>query len=533
MPEDIQIPIETPGGDKAKRTLGEIAKAEQRVGKEAEKAGRKGTRASADTKRGFRGMGGAIDGATKSVSRLVGAYMGMAGVEKLLASIQARHERAVEVTERHAEAMRSVLALSSLQGERKETVAGLYKFAAFAGRPMEEIAPAYYSLLGGTAGMGRARQQGLFRQALLMGKTDFRASPEALVSLFSTIGAQQPDLTPTQVGNLVSRTIEQAKSTPGEMAQYLPSIMTTGRTAGAEVPTLAAMFSFATRYGGGVAESGTAVRSALLGLLAPAPELQKKLGQYGLPAGGIMERIRWLGARGADLPPEIAAALGGRRGIQAIGEIGGRPAEFAAEVEIMRGALGAKGSLIQGRLASMYGEVPSQRWLDQLKGLRLFEEERIVEPDLLRKEAQLELMRQTELVSGVAPEHQWAAQWLRRRKVGLFGIDPLWPMNPTEKAYYGLLDKGYHPRDILRHVLPAMQGRARAMGENTVDPFDITPPEGQAFEGWFGSILGGAGVQPMQGSTVVIQQYNQGGTQYNQFDRREPAGRPLQPSAAR
>jgi len=522
MPEDVKIPIETPGGERAKRTLREVAEGERRVGREAEQAGRKGSGAARRHAREQGALGGALRRTVGQVKAWLAGYAGLAGVQRALAAVRAEHERMLDVTIRHAKAMRGVLALSALQGERPETIRGMYSMAARAGRPIEEVSPAYYTLLGGTAGMARPRQEALMRQALLMARTDLRAPLEPMVGLMSTIGVQQPKLSPRQIGNLVSRTIEQAKSTPGEMAAYLPDIMTTGQAAGADPATLAAMFAFATRRGGGVAKSGTAVRSALLGLLAPGPQVEKQLAAAGMPGGDVLGRLRWLGAAGADLPPELIAALGGRRGIQAVSTIAAAPAAFGAEVAGMRGALGAPGSLLEQRLRGMYGETPGQRYVDQIDQLKILQEEQYARPEELKKKARLELRKllYARHPSGLA---RWLGRGMEETVYWATGdlkatdVPALWGME-------AMLGEGYQPADIVETVLPELE---RVTGGKAAT---WRPPAGRQPAEWMRARLRAVGAEPMQGSSVQV---NVGGTHYHNHDKREPAGRPLAPAAGR
>lgn len=365
MPDDVKIPVGTPGAKQAQKDLAGVAAAEARVGKAGKRAGREAAE-GAEQAEGKLARWGA------RLKTLVAGFVGVAGVRRAIQVVTEEIQRMDRASREAAESMTAILALSALQGERKEVQAAVGKMAISAGRPLRQVAAAYYTLLGGTAGMAPERQKGLMQQALLMGRTDPSANLNALVGLFTTIASQQPQLSPTQIGNLLSRTIEQAKATPEEMAQYLPAILTTARVGRVPVPTAAAMFTFGTRRGGGVAESGTAIRAAMLGLLAPSPDVAKQLGQYGFPAGGgLMARLAWLRQRGAELPAETVAALGGRRGLEAIAGIAEAPRAFAAEVGVMGAAVGARGSLLQQRLGAMYGEVPGQALLQGIKQLEI------------------------------------------------------------------------------------------------------------------------------------------------------------------
>ncbi|HUW99369.1 MAG TPA: phage tail tape measure protein [Phycisphaerae bacterium] len=536
MPDDLKIPVTTPGAAKAKRDLTEIARAEKKVGQSAEEAGRKGKKGGQDAAEGKKEAARWTDRLITKVKALVGAYLGLRGAQAVLRSLREETEKIDEATRKAAESLRAVMALSTLKGERVETQQAIWQMAIGAGRPIEQVAPAYYTLLGGTAGMERGRQMGLMQQALTMAKTDPRASLEALVSLFSTIGTQQPDLTPQQIGNLVSKTIEQAKATPEEMAMYLPSILTTARAAGADVGTAAAMFTLGTRRGGGVATSGTAVRAAILGLLLPAPDVQKQLTQFGFPAtGDILSRIGWLQEAGGQLPPELVAGLGGRRGIEAISAIAEQPGALRAEIGLMAGAMAAPGSLLQQRLGEMYGELPAQRYLEQLSQLTVLTQKEYTDPEALLQQAEMELVDLAFRRQGVAPWMRKVAGWAYRTRRGL-GYRAVSAEGPGEEAFLGLLRQGYTPADILEHVLPTIQEAGGAAWERR-DWIGLdwpSPPEGVTYEQWYQQLLQAGGAEPMQGTgggatggAGAVSVF-QGGTHYHIDDRRDPAGRPVQ-----
>ena len=519
MPDDIKIGVSTPGAPEAQRRLKDVAKAEREVGGAARQTGR-------EAEQSARRHAGGLRNLWQTVKRLAGAYLGLRGAQKILASLRAETERVDEATRKATESLRAIMALSALQGERREVREAVWDMAVRADLPIEQVAPAYYTLLGGTAGMPEERRLGLMQQALLFAKTDPSANLNAVVSLFSTMATQQAQLSPQQIGNLVSKTIEQAKSTPEEMAAYLPSILTTARAGRADVGTAAALFSFATRAGGGVAESGTAVRAALLGLLAPSPDVAKQLGGFGYEAAaGLPEKIAWLAQRGGELPPEIVAALGGRRGLEAVAAIAERPAEYAAEVEMMRGALAMPGSHLRQRLAGMYGEDAAQRYLDQLKQLEVMLERERVEPEALWLQSVMKLWELVGRRRGVSPAQIDMAMGLlrTRRYVGLPIFAPGADIAEADvQAMMELLREGYTPADLYEHVVPFIEGQETP----------ATFGSGEARKRRVGEekeklrrILRKAGVNRMQDLSVNYQ----GGTHFHGAYE-DPAGRIREPA---
>jgi len=511
MADDLKIPIRLPGATDAKRDLKEIAEGERQVGQAAQESGRKAKTAKDDAASATGKLVGAVKG-------LVASYVGLAGVMKMLAVMKDAHKEAAEAAMRHADAMRALLALSTLQGERRETIKAVQGMAVAAGRPIEQVAPAYYTLLGGTAGMDRGRQQGLMQQALLMGRTDPTASLESLVNLFSTLGTQAPGLTPGQLGNLASRTIEQAKSTGGEMAAYLPDVLTAARAGGVGPDVAAAMFSFTTRAGGGVAKAGTAAKSALMGLLAPGRETAKVLRRAGMPEGNLMGKVAWLASNADRLPEDVVAALGGRRGIQAVSAIAADQAGFQAEMGMMAGALTQPGSLLQGRLEGMFGEVPAQRIAEQGRQIKIMTDIEKASEKAADQDVYLEarsLLRRRAGYGAVPRAISYVIDWTGTA----MGVGVM--EDSADVAMRGMLDRGYPAGD----VMDAMTDLLRTSG-------NLDYPGGWMQGGAAGapaaleSALRSRGVRPLQGTgpTVI------GGTVYINADKADPAGKPVAPA---
>jgi len=575
MAEEHAIRITTPGADAAAGKLRDVAAAQAQTGRSAEDAGRKaegaydraqrrlreltaaqknlryamdrgGRVTDAQRRRmerlsrattAYRGRLGEVDRATAQaatttqslgghVSQLAQAYLGMRVAFQLVSSLREETEKTDEATLRIINSLRSVLALSALKGERPETQKSIYQMAVAAGRKVDEVAPAYYTLLGGTAGMDRDRQMGLMQQALTMAKTDPTASLDSLVNLFSTIAAQQPGLTPLQIGNLASKAIEQAKSTTGEMSQYLPDVLTAAQAGGADVGTATAMFTFATRKGGGVAKAGQSAKSALLGLLAPNDQAARQLREYGFPGqGDLMTKVQWLAEKGESLPPELQAALGGRRGIQSIAAIAAAPEEFAAEREIIGGSLTAEGSLLKERLRDMYGEVPAQRMLDQFKQIEVMRDIEYVDEDALWEKSAIDMVDLILKRQGTSPVMRDLTRWWSKTSRYIGG--PPWPANtnPSQVAFLELLREGYTPQQLIEHALPAVQegGGGIEVTREGLRLENANREEVEAEKQRLREVLSSAGVTTMQGTT-----YN-GGTHIHQHDRTDPAGRPLPP----
>jgi len=441
---DVDIRVGAPGAKQAAKDLQEVAKASEQVGHK----GRSGGEAASE---GFSRTGAAVGQATDKVKALVTALLGISTARQGLAEIKKDMDAISESSERATRAQRGVMAMTMATGERPEVQKYLWDLAAMTGRDMTEVAPAYYTLRGGTFGMTEERRRGLMNQAALMLKTDKSARFDPLVNLMSTIGTQQGALTDRQIGNLLSQGIESAKSTPGEMAAYLPQIFTAGGVGGVDPATLTAMFSFATRRGGGVAKSGTAVTAAMLGLLAPSPDTAKALAEYGYDqASPLMERISWLGREGGRMPPEILAALGGRRGLQAISAISRDPAAFRAEVGTMGAALAAKGSLMEARLGAMFGELPGQRYLEELDAAKVVEERMKQQPGQLKSDVEIRLYELLMRARGVNAADRWlggsSARWKRA-----VGLDPFLGrgLSDAERAYLSLAGEDYTVQQLV------------------------------------------------------------------------------------
>ncbi len=567
--DELKIPVTVPGADDAKRKLHGVAAAQKKVGDAGQAAGKKladgydraqkrlklleakinnlryamnaSGRATADQTRrmqqltraagGYRSRLQEVDSATSKVTgatnaltggvgSLIQGYLGLRGIMWILGKLQQETEKVDETTRKLAESLRAVLALSALKGERQETQDAIQKMAVDAGRKVEEVAPAYYTLLGGTAGMAPERQQGLMRQALLMAKTDPTAGIDPIVNLLTTIASQNPDMSPRQIGNLVSKTIEQAKSTPEEMAQYLPDVLSAAKAGKAPIGLATAMFSFSTRKGGGVAKSGQAVKSAMLGLLAPSPDVAKELAKYGYQSGASLEeKINWMASAGGQLPPELQTALGGRRGIQAVTAIADAPGEFAAERRLMTGALNAEGSLLKDRLTEMYGESPAQRYLDQLNQLDVMLESEYVDPDAMPDQVMVKLNELIETRTFGTTLWKYPGQSLRWLHRNITGEPMMYVEGTPNRALQNLVLEGYSPQDVMG-VLGSVADESTTYrkGGYTED---------------FRQQLQDAGAQPMQGDTYnYYGSVQNGGTKYEMTGKQDPAGQPRTPAGA-
>ena len=496
MADDVKIPISTPGAKEAKQALDGVADSLHKVGDTAKKSGGE---AAQETGK-LHEVTGKLAG---QVTSLIGSYMGLQGVLKLLAGIREEHERILQVTLRQTEAQRGLLALSQVAGERPETIAALNRMAVASGRPVEQVAPAFYTLKSGTTGMTPERQQGLMSAALAMGKTDYSADLNAIVNLFSTLGTQNPDLTPTQISNLAWQTINQAKATPSEMAAYLPPILSTGGAAGIDPATLAAAFSFSTRAGGGAARSGTAVSATLMGLLRPSDESRTALAELGYPAtGGLMERVNWVAGQGENLPPELQAALGGRRGIEFVAALARDPAGFAQEIAASRAAMNAPGSQVAGELGRLYGEVPAQRMLDQIRSISVASDVAMNTPEALETETRLQFRELLARRRGMGAAARWIKRTGNRAYWGLTG-SAIPEQDAAAQAMEDLVIEGYDPDAVLDTILPAL---------DTAGP------------GEFRGLMTKAGARTMQSF--------HGGTHYHNESKDDPAGKP-RPAMAR
>ncbi len=567
--DDVKIQISAPGADQAKTALTDVAAAERKVGDAADASAkkaagaydqakaklqayeraakklaytieRKGKATDAERRRlerlnratdGYRRRLARVDQATSasvtttnklasSVKTMIGSYLGLQGVIRLVAFLRAEMDRVDETTRSAIESLRAVLALSALAGERQATQQAIMDMTVDSGgRTIEEVATSYYTLRGGTYGMDPKKQIGLMDEAVKLGKTDLKSPLDPIVNLFTTLASQYSDKSPRELSNLISYTNEAAKSSAGEMARYLPDVTTAAQTGGVPIAQALAMFSFATRKGGGVAKSGQSVKSALLGLLAPTPNVKKQLADYGYPAGGdLTARLAWLAANASKLPPELQAELGGREGLQAVSAIAQSPEEFVAEIEGAQGALAAPGSLVGDRLASMYQDSPSQRHLDQTKQSEEMLRQRDYSDEAMREQSLAafnDLMLERILGRGIMYSlHSGVDRGIR----SFTGRAHRQPGGTIMNAMQQMLGEGYAPADIMKTLGPSLDASDFTGGLAGVDDDDLVSHSRQQMQS--------AGHRPMQGDV-----YN-GGTHYHVADGNDPAGRPLTPAGA-
>ena len=406
-------------------------------------------------------MGRATEGATRAVTGLIGAYAGFQGVRMLMASLRREIELTEETTKRALQAMRGIEALSMMKGRRKEERELVKELSRVAGRPLEAIAPAYYGLVGGMAKAAPARRAGIMRQAVQWMRTDPSADPEALVRMLSTMANQFPELSPQQIGNLASQTIEMAMARPTEMANVLPRVMATATAIGGDVTMPMAMFSMLSRTLGDPAMAGTSARAIIMGLTKPSgPALRQMRGLGFRPDWDIMQKLQWLGQAEGQLSPELKAALGGRRGILALPAITQRPEEFAAERRGIGEALAAPGSLFQQRLTSLYGENQAQAYLDQSERAKIAMQQLYMQPGVMRRGAREDLVELYRKQKGDAPYWRGARAWWRDVSVGVGGqpYETLARENLDYRIMFQLLEEGYAPERITTAMIGAVGG---------------------------------------------------------------------------
>ena len=504
MPDGIDIKVTAAGAQKAEADLKKVARAEEGVGRAAGKAGRQ-------TREGMGGMQRAMGGLQSQMQTLAAGMLGAGGIVAALRSVSAEMAKVEAQSRSSTEAMRATMALTMLKGERAEVAKAVWSAAALSGRPIEEVAPAHYTLRGGTAGMESGRRQGLMNQAALMAKTDPSASLDTLVSMFGTAGTMAPDMSPQQVGNLLSRTIEQAKTGPNEMAALMPEILAAGKTAGMDPATSSAMFAFATTRGPGGRVSGTAAKAAILGLLAPTPEVKKAMRAAGMPAGAdAMGRLKWLTERKGQLPPETVAALGGREGISAVSALTTQPEAFKEEIAGMKEAVSKPGSRLVERIQAMHGELRGQRSLDQLKQAEVLIQKERTQPKVLANEA---FRKTVDLILAQQGASPLARDVVGRMTKGrqYLGISDT-PYEPLE-AIRAALEAGYSAQDVAKYIGPVIGDRmAVPLGDMRGEQ---TPAE------WARYQMGTSGAVPLQGGVT----YN-GGTHFHTANRVDPAGTP-------
>lgn len=438
-----RIPVEIPADtNQAIRNV-------RKLTAEMEKVGRTGNKAGEETSKSMGAAAGAANKLGDAVKTAIGAWATWAAARRALELWRQEMEQIERTTRSTLRASRSLMALSAFRGARPATQAAVLRMAAEAGRPTDEVLRSYYTLAGGTAGMARSRQAGLMRQALMMGRTDLEAPLEPLVGLFSAIGTQQPKLTPQQIGNLVSQTIESAKATPGQMAAFLPRLLSAGSAAKMDPAMSMGLFAFATRQGGRTEVSATAARSAMLGLLAPTPERLKEMQPFGFPSqGGIMERVEWLRQRGAQLPSTLQAELGGREGIEAVAAIIAKPKEFQADVAAARRAQAAPYSLLEQRMQQVYSDMPAQRWLDVARSSEILAQIEHIRPETMRVpaiKAFREAYRRRQGMGPIARTYTRGFDLITQLVSGDLGEAP----DPQQRALEELLDEGYAPTDLM------------------------------------------------------------------------------------
>ena len=416
-------------------------------------------RGVADLNQKMRGLGDSTAKTSTATGRLaasarnmVASFVGIAGIIKLFAAVRAEMEAVERTTKSVLQGMRALQALSTMKGFRRAEQEFVFNQATKLGgaQAIERTAQAYYTLKGGTYGMAPERQRGLFKESVAFAKTDPTADLNQVVNLFTTMASQQKGMTPLAISNLLSQGIEAAKSTTGEMAQFLPGVMTTAKVGKVDPAMAMAMFAMATRQAGGVSKSGLAVSRVMMNLLVPKGGIEQDMRRYGYPVkGNLTEKLEWLRDRGGEMPEALQAKLGGVRGIQALATIVSDPVGLAREEAQMRAAVRDPTSLVGRRMKEMFGEMPGQIVLEQQQQMEAMLERAQVDPAELQRANQILLQDLIMRRKGFDPARRKLAK-AESDMLRLFGKRINRPDAPvSEIALTELLREGWTPEQLM------------------------------------------------------------------------------------
>ena len=473
MADDVKIPISTPGAKGALEDLRKVAAAEKEVGAAAESSGKQAKAGGGMAADAMAHLGKEADHVMDSLKGMALGFAGLEGAKQGLEMLVALHEKLARTAEEAAQAMTGVLSLSSLAGQRKEVVEKVHGMAVKAGRPLSQMAGAYQAIQSGTAGMDESKRTGLLNQVAMLSQLEPSASPEALAGTLAELSMQQPNLSPNQVGNLMSTMREQAGGTLGDVGAVLPNLGGMAAASGADLPTVLGMFSVASRRSGGMGRAGSGVSHVLASLMNPRGPAGAALASAGMPTGGSLQgRLAWLAAHQGQLPPEVEMALGGPRGVAAVAAIAGNPEELSRTTAAIAASMGGQGSQVSGQLAGLYGESEMVR----AAHAKAAAEEVMHGPTpaavtALTEEAQVETRQAAMKDMGVPRPLRWLAGF-QESTMNVLG------MHPRDA---GLMQPGFRP-----------------------------------------------GAVPVSGGGTTI--HNHGGTMYVTADGKDPAGKPVEPT---
>ena len=412
----------------------------------------------------------ATKGLTTAVGGLVAGYAGLSGVRAIVAGIREEIEKMSKTTREALESLRAVQALTMMQGRGKEEADYLKQMTVKTGVKLGELAPAYYTLLGGTAGQKEEVQKALFQQAVMMKKVDPSTDLNDAVNLMTTIKNQYPDLSAQQIGNMASKTLEQAKSTTPQMTNALPRLLSTSKALKLDKETGPALFSLLSRGLGDPAEASTSANALLFGLVNPPQNIISEMESLGFDTSWPLEKkLLWLGKNGSRLSEQAAIQLGGRRGIKALPAIGFEEGALQKEKDIIKRGMYSPKGLMKQRLVNMYGEDKAQMFLDQTKSLEAANERFYMRDERARIDMAKKLRERITQARGSGAMTR-GGRIAGAGVLDVFGAEPETFLSDPGDAMFKLLEEGYTWEDIENNILPLYEGNYSAVSDSLTIP---------------------------------------------------------------
>lgn len=176
------------------------------------------------------------------------------------------------------------------------------------GMDPKEVASAMFDLQSGTANLAAVQRDDLFRSGVMLNKVTGEGLPTSLKVLTKTYQIYRNELRDvTDAQNKVFYTAEQGYMTFGEMAGFLPEVLSGAKAMGNSVDEAMGALIVATQYGGKTETTFTGVRNVFLRMNEAVKE--------GIPlTGSLAEKLQTL----SKLPPDMLKKIFGDEAIATI-----------------------------------------------------------------------------------------------------------------------------------------------------------------------------------------------------------------------
>lgn len=182
----------------------------------------------------------------------------------------------------------------------------------------------------------------------IAGVTDVSTTVDVLTSVVNSYGeklAEYGDYTDRAraVSDMLFQTVVAGKTTMTELAPAMGLVAAVAASAGIAIKELGAMFATTTAMGTGTAESATALKAVMMGLLKPTDQTTQEFERLNINLKGFQEGEITL----AELFQQVSKATGGST--QALAKLWAEKTAVVAITQILSGEMGAFNEKLEGQ----------------------------------------------------------------------------------------------------------------------------------------------------------------------------------------